>query len=53
MIEKQLYRVHARPSNNQKWSMEVQVNHLVVFLAMVSSMVVGAIWYARGDFGAE
>lgn len=31
--------------------MEVQVNYLAVFLAMLSSMVVGSIWYARSVFG--
>ena len=31
--------------------MDVQVNYLAVVLAMVSSMVVGSIWYARGVFG--
>jgi hypothetical protein len=31
--------------------MEVQVNYLAVVLAMLSSMVVGSIWYARGVFG--
>ena len=31
--------------------MEVQVNYLAVFLAMVSSMVIGSIWYARPVFG--
>lgn len=33
--------------------MEVQVNYLAVFLAMVSSMVVGAIWYSMSAFGRE
>jgi hypothetical protein len=31
--------------------MQVEVNYLGVFLAAVSSMVVGSIWYARGVFG--
>lgn len=31
--------------------MEVQVNYLAVVLAMLSSMVVGSIWYARSVFG--
>lgn len=31
--------------------MEVQVNYLAVVLAMVSSMVVGSIWYSMGVFG--
>lgn len=31
--------------------MEVQVNYLAIVLAMVSSMVVGSIWYARSVFG--
>lgn len=31
--------------------MEVQVNYLAVVLALVSSMIVGSIWYARGVFG--
>lgn len=31
--------------------MEVQVNYLAVVLAMLSSMVVGSIWYAKGVFG--
>ena len=31
--------------------MDVQVNFLAVFLAMVSSMVVGSVWYARPVFG--
>lgn len=31
--------------------MEVQVNALAVILAMLSSMVVGSIWYARSVFG--
>jgi hypothetical protein len=33
--------------------MEVQVNYLAILLAAVSSMVVGAIWYAKGVFGKE
>jgi hypothetical protein len=31
--------------------MEVDVNYLAVFLAGVSSMVVGAIWYSKKVFG--
>lgn len=31
--------------------MGVEVNYLAVFLAMLSSMVVGSIWYARPVFG--
>lgn len=31
--------------------MEVQINYLAVFLAMVSSMVVGAVWYSKSVFG--
>jgi hypothetical protein len=31
--------------------MEVQVNVIAVVAAMLSSMVVGSIWYARGVFG--
>ncbi len=31
--------------------MEVQINYLAVVLAMVSSLVVGSIWYARAVFG--
>jgi hypothetical protein len=31
--------------------MEVSVNYLAVFVAMLSSMVVGTIWYARPVFG--
>jgi len=31
--------------------MEVQVNFLAVLAAMVSSLVVGSIWYARSAFG--
>lgn len=31
--------------------MEVQVNYLAVLLAMLSSMVVGSIWYAKAVFG--
>ena len=31
--------------------MEVQVNYLAVVLAMLSSMVVGSIWYAQKVFG--
>ncbi len=31
--------------------MNVEVNYLAVFLAALSSMVVGSIWYAPGVFG--
>ena len=31
--------------------MEVQVNYLAVILAMLSSMVIGSVWYARPVFG--
>lgn len=31
--------------------MDVSVNYVAVLLAMVSSMVVGSIWYARGVLG--
>jgi hypothetical protein len=31
--------------------MDVQINYLAVVLAMVASMVVGSIWYAKGVFG--
>jgi ABC-type Fe3+ transport system permease subunit len=31
--------------------MNVEINYLGVVLAMLSSMVVGSIWYARGVFG--
>jgi hypothetical protein len=31
--------------------MDVQVNYIAVLLAMLSSMVVGSIWYARSVFG--
>ena len=31
--------------------MDVHVNYLAVVLAMVSSMIIGSIWYARGVFG--
>jgi len=31
--------------------MEVQINYLAVVLAMLSSMVIGSIWYARSVFG--
>ncbi len=31
--------------------MEVEVNYIAVILAMVSSMIVGSIWYARPVFG--
>lgn len=33
--------------------MNVQVNYLAVVLAMVSSMVVGMIWYAKPVFGTK
>lgn len=33
--------------------MSVEINYLAVFLAMVSSMVVGAIWYSKSVFGTE
>ena len=33
--------------------MEVEVNYVAVFAAMVSSMVVGSIWYAKSVFGKE
>lgn len=33
--------------------MEVQVNYTAVVLAMVASMVVGMVWYAKGVFGAS
>ncbi len=33
--------------------MDVEINLLAVFLAMVSSMVVGTIWYARSVFGND
>jgi len=32
--------------------MDVHVNYVAVVLAMVSSMVVGSIWYARSVFGS-
>lgn len=32
--------------------MDVEVNYLAVFLAAASSMAVGAVWYAKGVFGA-
>lgn len=32
---------------------DVQVNYLAVVLAMASSMVVGAVWYAKSVFGTE
>lgn len=32
--------------------MDVSVNHLAVFLAAFSTMVVGGIWYAKGVFGS-
>jgi hypothetical protein len=35
----------------EDWSMDVQVNFLGVVLAMLSSMVVGSVWYARSVFG--
>lgn len=31
--------------------MSVDINYLAVFLAAVSSMIVGSIWYAKGVFG--
>lgn len=31
--------------------MEVQVNYIAIVVAMLSSMVVGSIWYARSVFG--
>jgi len=31
--------------------MDVQINYLAVLLAMVSSMVVGSVWYAQSVFG--
>jgi hypothetical protein len=33
--------------------MDVQINWLAVVLAMVASMVVGMVWYAKGVFGAK
>jgi hypothetical protein len=33
--------------------MDVQVNYIAVFLAMLSSMVVGSIWYSRNVFGKK
>lgn len=33
--------------------MEVQINWIAVFLAMVSSMVVGSIWYAKPILGEK
>ena len=33
--------------------MNVEVNYLAVVLAMVSSMVVGAVWYAKPVFGKD
>lgn len=33
--------------------MEVQINWVAVLLAMVSSMVVGSIWYAKPVFGEK
>ena len=33
--------------------MDVQVNYLAVVLAMLSSMVVGSIWYSMRVFGAK
>lgn len=33
--------------------MEVQINVLAVVLAMLSSMVVGSIWYAQSVFGTK
>lgn len=31
--------------------MEVEVNYLAVFLAMIVSMIIGSIWYAKPVFG--
>lgn len=33
--------------------MEVQINYIAVILAMLSSLVVGSIWYAQAVFGKE
>lgn len=33
--------------------MEVEVNYLAILLAALSSMVVGAVWYAKNIFGKE
>lgn len=33
--------------------MDVQINYLAVVFAMLSSMVVGSIWYAQAVFGKE
>lgn len=33
--------------------MDVSVNYLAVFLAALSTMVVGSIWYSRSVFGAS
>jgi hypothetical protein len=33
--------------------MEVQVNYLAILAAAVSSMIVGAVWYAKSVFGKE
>lgn len=33
--------------------MEVQINYIAVILAMLSSLVVGSIWYAQSVFGKE
>lgn len=33
--------------------MEVQVNYLAVILAMMSSLVVGSVWYAKGVMGTK
>lgn len=33
--------------------MDIPVNFLAVFLAMVGSMIVGAFWYTKGVFGAR
>lgn len=33
--------------------MGVEVNYLAVFLAALSTMVVGSIWYAKGVFGSS
>ncbi len=33
--------------------MQVEVNYFAVFLAMLSSMLVGAIWYSQSVFGTK
>lgn len=45
--------VHTRGivSPKEGRAMSVEVNYLAVVLAMLSSMVVGSVWYARGVFG--